>query len=312
MVSSDRYLAISAIFKDEAPYLREWVEFHLRQGVEHLYLYDNGSSDDGAEILRPFVDQGLVTLIDWPISFARRGQARAASDALERARGVYSWLSFIDIDEFLFSPNAPLTEVLGEFENEVGVEVNWVCYGSSGLEKAPTAGVLASFLYRAPISWKRNRQFKSIVNVARTIGPARRFAAHSFRYVDNRQAVNERRQKRSGFWGISSLIEHAAYRLIYPAYLRLALRFPLRFAAYTKRFVERPVSAERLRINHYVVKSREEYQRKRSRHGSMLATKYADDYFSYHDRNEVFDPILSAANRKNNQSTRGDLGAPNV
>lgn len=38
-------LAVCAIFKDEAAYLREWLDFHLLMGVEHFYLYDNGSSD---------------------------------------------------------------------------------------------------------------------------------------------------------------------------------------------------------------------------------------------------------------------------
>ena len=35
------YLAICAIYRDEAPYLREWIEFHRLVGVEHFFLYDN-------------------------------------------------------------------------------------------------------------------------------------------------------------------------------------------------------------------------------------------------------------------------------
>lgn len=33
------YLSIGAIFKDEARFLDEWIEFHLGIGVEHFYLY---------------------------------------------------------------------------------------------------------------------------------------------------------------------------------------------------------------------------------------------------------------------------------
>ena len=45
-------LAIVAIFKDEAPYLREWLDYHLLAGVEHFYLYSNESSDGHADYLR--------------------------------------------------------------------------------------------------------------------------------------------------------------------------------------------------------------------------------------------------------------------
>ena len=34
------YLSICAIYRDEAPYLVEWIEFHRLVGVEHFYLYD--------------------------------------------------------------------------------------------------------------------------------------------------------------------------------------------------------------------------------------------------------------------------------
>ena len=32
-------LAVAAIFKDEARYLKEWLDYHLLAGVEHFYLY---------------------------------------------------------------------------------------------------------------------------------------------------------------------------------------------------------------------------------------------------------------------------------
>lgn len=37
------YVIICAILKDETPYLIEWVEHHLKIGVEHFVLYDNNS-----------------------------------------------------------------------------------------------------------------------------------------------------------------------------------------------------------------------------------------------------------------------------
>ena len=47
------YLAICAIFRDEAPFLDEWIAFHRLMGVEHFFLYDNGSVDNPRSNSRP-------------------------------------------------------------------------------------------------------------------------------------------------------------------------------------------------------------------------------------------------------------------
>ena len=39
-------ISICAIFKNEAPFLKEWLEFHLMLGIDHFYLYNNNSEDD--------------------------------------------------------------------------------------------------------------------------------------------------------------------------------------------------------------------------------------------------------------------------
>ena len=61
------YLSICAIYRDEAPYLREWIEFHRLVGVERFFLYNNGSEDDHLEVLAPYVEDGIVVLHDWPV-----------------------------------------------------------------------------------------------------------------------------------------------------------------------------------------------------------------------------------------------------
>jgi hypothetical protein len=39
-------LAICAIFKDEAPYLLEWLAFHRMIGIDLLVLHDNGINSE--------------------------------------------------------------------------------------------------------------------------------------------------------------------------------------------------------------------------------------------------------------------------
>lgn len=169
-MNRDARLAVCAVFRDEAPYLAEWVEFHRLVGIEQFFLYDDRSGDAGREVLAPYVSDGLVTLTECAMPLASGGQGWAYDDALRRARGRFRWLGFIDIDEFLFSPeHASLVDVLAEFEQHPGVLVNWQVYGSSGLQSRPDGLVIESFTRRSRTDWVRNRRVKSIVDPTRAL-----------------------------------------------------------------------------------------------------------------------------------------------
>ena len=91
-------VAVCAIFKNEAPYLKEWIEFNHLVGVEHFYLYNNNSEDDYQSVLEEYVQSGLVTLIQFPYEQA---QMKCYKDCIDKYAGETKWLGFIDIDEFI-------------------------------------------------------------------------------------------------------------------------------------------------------------------------------------------------------------------
>ncbi len=64
--NSQDYLAVAAIFRNEAPYLAEWIEFHRLVGVEKFYLFNNLSADEYLTVLQPYIDDDIVELIEWP------------------------------------------------------------------------------------------------------------------------------------------------------------------------------------------------------------------------------------------------------
>lgn len=45
-IKKEERLAIVAIAKNEAEYIREWVVFHKIIGVSHIYLYNNDSTKE--------------------------------------------------------------------------------------------------------------------------------------------------------------------------------------------------------------------------------------------------------------------------
>ena len=73
-------LAVVAILKNEARYIKEWLDYHLLAGVDHFYLYDNASSDNYNEIIAPYVAAGVV--INWQL-FGTNGEFKA-----DYSRGV--------------------------------------------------------------------------------------------------------------------------------------------------------------------------------------------------------------------------------
>jgi hypothetical protein len=179
------YLAACAIYRDEATYFQEWLEFHRLVGVEHFFLYDNGSTDDSLEVLAPYMDAGIVTRQTWP-------RYPGQYEAYEHCAAVHAqdarWIAFIDLDEFLFSPSGtPVAEMMRDYEDHVAVAVNWAVYGSGGHEHRPDGLVIENYLWRVRDGGEPNRHVKAIADpsqVARCRNP------HYFFYKDGRRAVD--------------------------------------------------------------------------------------------------------------------------
>jgi hypothetical protein len=152
-------LAVCAIFREEAPFLDEWISFHLGIGASHFYLYNNFSSDNFREVLAPWIARGVVTLTDWPVEV---GQLSAYRDCLGRARRECKWLAFIDIDEFLFSPQlTDIRDILKRYADLSGLIVWQPFFGSNGHVSRPAQPVTEAYVKRAPLS---QISAKTIVN----------------------------------------------------------------------------------------------------------------------------------------------------
>jgi Glycosyltransferase family 92 len=168
-------LAICAIFQDEAPYLKEWIEFHRLIGFEHFYLYNHRSQDNYREELSPYIESGLVELknvnkIATDIEVFNPLQCKCYTECLIQARGACKWLAFIDIDEYLFPvERQSLLVVLQEYEKYGGVGVNWRVFGSSRVWKILPNQLLIEALTRCTVkNYRLNNYIKSIVRPERT------------------------------------------------------------------------------------------------------------------------------------------------
>lgn len=187
------YLSMGCFIKNENRYLREWVEFHRIQGVEHFYVVCNdGDPTTAMNVLLPYKEH--ITFKHFPEKPAAYKQMDAYNWIIEESRDKSRWVAFIDLDEFLMptsTQSMSLVEILGDYESSVGLVVNWVNYGSSNLYFQPELQT-EEFLYRAYDFRFANKYFKSIVDptkVVKAVNP------HSFYYLNNEWAIDQFNQR---------------------------------------------------------------------------------------------------------------------
>ncbi len=167
-----RYLSVVAIFKNEDRYLAEWLEFHRLAGVEHAYLYDNGSTDKSTAILKRFIQEGFVTVIPWALPWQAAGvtaQTLAYAHAIMNYGDDWRWMAPIDLDEFLFSTEEQsLPEVLRDYEDLPALVTFWTMFGFCGNDRPPDGLVIENYMLRAP--FPTHAKPKSIINPAEVVG----------------------------------------------------------------------------------------------------------------------------------------------
>jgi hypothetical protein len=188
------YLSVCAIYRDEAQYLAEWVEFHRQVGVEKFFLYDNASQDEHLAVLAPHLDDGTVVIHDAGSAPGRGGlQKEMYRRCLADYREASRWIAFLDVDEFLFSPTGEvLPEVLSDYEAFPGVGVNRSWFGSSGHRTKPPGLVIENYIHM--MDRRGNSSVKSIVDPTRTVDCVN---PHQFIYADG-LAVDENKDEIDG------------------------------------------------------------------------------------------------------------------
>jgi hypothetical protein len=187
--------AICTIFRNEAPFLKEWIEFHKLVGCQRFYLYNNGSTDNYETVLQPYIDSGEVELIDWPFvdethqGFCFTVQPKSYEDCIARTAGKVKWLAIIDSDEFLTPiQDEPVVEVFKRYEEYPALFVNWQMFGTSGVLFIPENKLtIELFVMKSDLDLMQTKNGKSIVRpefVARIKNPHHVELQPGYAYID--------------------------------------------------------------------------------------------------------------------------------
>jgi len=143
--------AIAAIVRNEASYIREWIEFHLLGGISRFYIYDNGSDDDLMSVLEGYVAAGNVQVIPWKGFVHQRSvQQLAYAHAVANVESDIGWLALIDVDEFIFSPTGvTVVEILESQPPHVALAVERVDFGPGEHVRRPEGLVIDNYRLRS-------------------------------------------------------------------------------------------------------------------------------------------------------------------
>lgn len=164
----ENYLSIMVIAKNEGKYFKEWLDWHISQGVDKFYVYDNESTDNTQEVLQPYIEEGKVEYIWIP---GNRMQLAAYDHCLKHHRYDNRWICAIDIDEFIVPlKHQSIPEYLKGMETYPVVEINWLCYGSGGAMEYEDKPQMERFKLHSYNEHPLNRHIKSIFNPRRVYG----------------------------------------------------------------------------------------------------------------------------------------------
>ena len=254
-------LAVVAIAKNEGDYIEEWINFYIKQGVSHFFIYDNDSTDNMHEILQPYTTGvgGSIVTYQKISGKSQQRQLDVYNMAVNAHRNKFRYMAFLDLDEFCFcrEPGKNLYDFMDNFmqehPNAGGLGVHWLIFGSSGHETKPEGGVLKNFLMCAEKNFGPNQLVKTICDPEKVLSFT---SPHTPAYVKGYNNLNENGE-----------IININYK---------------------------DVSFDKIRVNHYWSKSKEEFIKKRARgRPDGGATRTMDDFYS-HDQNIIKDTeILS-------------------
>lgn len=252
----ENQLAFVLPVKNESEYIEEWLEYNYAIGVDKFYIYNNESTDRSAllKVLQPWIDKKIVDFEDFP---GRASQLPIYNDALYRHRFDCKYMGFLDADEFIYIKTE---QTLLDFVNEImnrgeilsGLIMYWRCFGTGGQDKKLPGGVIDRFIHRSDLEFMANKFTKTIVNPRRIRMVSN---PHFARFMTGAICMDE-------FGNIIDQMSPEDGKL------------------------------ERVQINHYMTKSKEEYIKKRERGRADDLEKHLEGEFKEYDRNNIEDTGL--------------------
>lgn len=269
-------VTIVTMAKDEGPYILEWVAYHHLLGFTDILVYTNDCTDGTDEILDALAAQGLVTRTDNIAWRNKPPQSRALHWAeYNPLKKASDWILVMDFDEFVVikTPQGDVDSLIDaiELQGATGISLAWRFFGSNDLVQFEPGPVTERMTRAAPNNFSKGFGLKTFYKA----DPEFVMAIHR-PYLNQKFARSPEGQNHPVNWLDSDgqMIDGKNVRW---------------------KFSQPRIDYTLVQLNHYGVKSHEEYLLRRMR-GDVLDnhSKYDAQYFGIFDRNEVEDEAALA------------------
>ena len=130
-------VCICTLGKKENRYVREFVEYYEKYGIDKIFLYDNNDLNDERfeEVINDYINKKFVEIYNW------RGEKNRTiisvwEDCYLRNFKKFDWLLFYDLDEYIYLKDyESIKPFLNEkkFENCSKIYLNWIMHTDNNL-----------------------------------------------------------------------------------------------------------------------------------------------------------------------------------
>lgn len=165
-------VGVVALAKNETRYLNEWVEYHHNLGIDQFFIIDNNDVGDNSqrELLESLPKEYGITIVNLQGKEAlqkaglQEGIYNYVMQQLIRPRTKLDWVTFIDIDEFLYFGGKSVKEFLyqDKFKMTDVIHLNWRLYDDNDQIYYEDKPVLERFTRQAPLAVVYNDEEKKI------------------------------------------------------------------------------------------------------------------------------------------------------
>lgn len=132
-------LCVMTIVKNESLNIREWIDHHFWQGAAHLFIIDNGSTDDTLRLIETHPRISDMSIFRLPRPYRQAEHYRYVYKTA-RIRSRFKWLLIADADEFWFDKAGKgLLDALRSLDDFDLVYCNWTIFGTAGHDAHPAS-----------------------------------------------------------------------------------------------------------------------------------------------------------------------------
>ena len=184
-------LSIMAIFKNEQDYMEEWLDYHISQGFNQIYLYCNDPNLN----LYPYLTNPkyipYIKLIDW-INKQNNGINTIQRQAYTHCVQIYShetqFLMMLDLDEFVVPIKSYckvsdyILSLKPQWDNISAFKIQRYDFGSGGHITKPPTLVMDSYKFHETVC----SSFKTLSNTDYIDKSIKFWRVHDFNLIPNK------------------------------------------------------------------------------------------------------------------------------